>query len=235
MTFLARIQDFSQTRLTGAIEGLAALLCLVPAVGFLLAWHMQLDLKAFTTFVTVPALLALMGCELWMAAHRPTLLKRVAAGLVGGIAATAVFDAVRLGAAALFQSAPDHVPMVGQHLLHETIGIAPTAKALLLGYGYHYFLVGALLGVAVALVAGRVRRSLGLAAGLALGTAFAWLPQMQLLSVGTGHMLDTVLVTLVAASAAAGLVYATVLGRVQPPTKGRLHVHFLRQTHAEIR
>jgi hypothetical protein len=48
-------------------------------------------------------------------------------------------------------------------------------------------------------------------------------------------MLDTVLVTLVAASAAAGLVFATVLDRVQPPTKGRLHVHFLRQVHAEIR
>lgn len=235
MTFLARIQDFSQTRLTGAIAGLAALLCLVPAVGFLLAWHMQLDLRTFTTFATVPALLALMGLELWMAAHRPALLKRVAAGLVAGVAATAAFDAIRLGAASLFHSAPDYVPMVGQHLLHETIGIAPTAKALLLGYGYHYMLVGALLGVAVALVAGRVRRALGLVAGLALGAAFAWLPQMQLLSVGTGHALDTVLVTLVAASAAAGLVFATVLDRVQPATKGRLHVHFLRQSHAEIR
>lgn len=207
-----------RTTYAAHVDLMTAALCLVPAIGFLLAWHMQVDLRTFTAVVTVPALVALMACEMWMASKAPQLFNRVARGLVGGVAATLAFDLVRLPGAYLVKGAPDFVPMIGQHLTQEMIGIAPSLKALLLGYGYHYVLMGALLGVAYALVAGRVRRAWALPAGLGLGLAFALLPQFQLLSVATGFSLQTAIAIALGAFGLAGAVLGAVVhsGRGTP-------------------
>lgn len=210
MTFITRIQNFAANQLAGRLDLIVAALCLIPTLGFLMAWHMQVDLKLFTAFVTVPALIALMACEVWMVNKAPELFNRVASGLVGGVVATLALDALRVPAAYLLKGAPDYVPMVGQNLMHEMVGIAPSLKAVVLGYGYHYLLMGALLGAAYALVAGRVRRSWSLPAGLVAGVAFAFLPQFQMLAVATGFSLPVAMAIVAVgfglAGAALGLV-----------------------------
>jgi hypothetical protein len=214
MTTFNRIQ----TALTDRIDLVTAALALVPSAGFLLAWHMQLDLAHFAAVAILPALVALMACETWMATHRPEMLRRLVAGLVGGMAATALFDAIRLPAAYLAKGAPDFVPMIGQFFLHETIGIAPTAKAVMLGYAFHYLLIGALVGGAYGLVAGRMHRSWAALAGVVVGLGFTLLPQFQLLAVASGFSLLTAGAVMMAAFAGAGLVLGTVVKRLDRPS-----------------
>ncbi|MNS34077.1 hypothetical protein D3C72_661990 [compost metagenome] len=231
MTQLTHLTD----RFTSHLDWLVAALCLVPAVGFVLAWHMQVDFATFARFAILPALLALVACETWMARKAPAMLKRLAVGLMGGLVATAAFDLVRLPASLLFKGAPDYVPLVGQHLLGETIGIAPTAKAVMIGYGFHYLLMGALLGGAYALLAGRVHAAWGLGAGLLLGVAFAALPQFQLLSVGSGFSVEVAMAVVVAAFGAAGAILGTVvdgLGRANPTVTP---IGFWRETPIEAK
>ena len=230
MTFVARVREMAQDRM----DLLAAALCLVPTAGFLLAWHMQVDLAAFTAFVTVPALFALMGAEAWMARRQPQLLQRLCHGLLGGVAATLAFDALRLPLAYLAKGAPDFVPLIGQHLVGETIGIAPTAKAMLLGYGYHYMLVGALLGAAYALVSGRVRRPWGVAAGLGAGLIGVSLPQFQLFSVGMGYTLEAAAAVTLAGLGLAGIVLGTVVERLERRPR-LLPVTFLREEQVKAK
>lgn len=233
MALLTRTQDFRWDRVTGCIDLAAAALCLVPTLGFVLAWHMQADLATFTLMATLPALVALMACEAWMAQRSPLLFNRFSSGLLGGIVATLALDAVRLPAAYAFKGAPDFVPLIGQHLLGEPIGIAPTMAAMVLGYGYHYLLVGALLGAAYSLVAGRGRWQWSLGAGLAAGVAFALLPQFQLLSLATGFPQGLSQGLLVAGFGLAGGLLGLVVQRLGRTTANVLHVVFLRESPIE--
>lgn len=223
MTTFNRIQ----TALTDRLDLVTAALALIPATGFLLAWHMQLDLGRFAAVAILPALVALMACETWMATHRPELLRRLVAGLLGGMAATAAFDAIRLPAAYLAKGAPDYVPMIGQFFLHEMVGIAPSAKAVMLGYAFHYLLIGALVGAAYGLVAGRMHRSWAAIAGVVAGLGFVALPQFQLLTVATGFSLVAAGAIMMAAFGVAGLVLGTVVKRVDRPSYRVGHVTWL--------
>lgn len=214
----------SADRLDAAARFATAALCLVPTVGFLLAWHMQVDLGAFTRLAIMPALLLLSLAQLRLAKRDSSRFQRYAAGIVGGVAATLAFDAVRLPAALLFKGAPDYVPLIGQLLLNETIGIAPSASAIAVGYGFHYVLMGALLGGAFALVTGRGVKRLAPLAGAAVGVGFALLPQFQLLALAKGFTLSTAMLVLVVAFTVAGLV----LGRALRSGERALNVAFLR-------
>lgn len=218
----------------GLVALIAATLCLVPLIGFVLAWHMRVDLRDFTLFATIPALLAIGACELFLVRKSPMLFNRFAAGLTGGLLATLAFDLVRLPAAYLVKGAPDYVPMIGQHLANETIGIAPTTTAMVLGYGYHYLLIGALAGAAYSLTLGRGRWYWGALAGLAIAVAFIALPQAQLLTVATGFDLTTASLTWVAAFVAGGAVLGGVVQALCRTATNVLYVVFMREEPVEV-
>lgn len=214
---------------TGLVALAAALLCVLPTIGFMLAWQQLVDLAAYTRFVTVPALVLLAVCEYYLTRRSPLLFNRFAAGLVGGIVATLVFDLVRYLPTYAMHGAPDYVPMIGQYLTHEMIGIAPTTRAVLLGYAYHYVLVGALLGAAYSLVVGRGRWVWGLVLGALAAIAFDLLPQAQLLVTATGYRLETALGTWAIAFLAAGTVMGLVVRRWGATRANVLSVVFLRE------
>lgn len=186
MSYSPRVQPFRWDVPTGAVAVAAALCCLVPTIGFLLAWHMAVDLGAFTLFATVPALVGLAVCEAILVRKSPLLFNRLASGLAGGLAGVLAFDLVRVPGEYAFKGAPDYVPLIGQHLLGDPIGIAPTGLAIAVGYAYHYILMGALLGAAYSLVLGRGRWYWASALGLLAAVAFLALPQAQLLTLARG-------------------------------------------------
>lgn len=219
---------------TGVVALAASILCLVPLVGFLLAWHMQVDLRTYTLVATVPALILLGLCEGYLVRKSPLLFNRFAAGLVGGLLATLAFDIVRLPATLLFKGAPDYVPLIGQHLVHETIGIAPTAKAVAIGYGYHYVLVGALVGAAYSLTLGKGRWYWGALLGLAAAIGFIALPQTQLLTLAEGFDLTTAGLNWVAAFTAAGAVLGGVVQWLCRTATNVLYVVFMREEPVEV-
>jgi hypothetical protein len=229
-----RDRSFKWDLSAGLVALIASTLCLVPLIGFLLAWHMQVDLRSFTLFATIPALVALGACELFLVRKSELLFNRFAAGLTGGLLATLAFDLVRLPATMLFKGAPDYVPMIGQHLVRETIGIAPSATATALGYGYHYLLIGALAGAAYSLTLGRGRWDWGALAGLALGIGFIALPQAQLLTVGRGFDLTTASLTWVAAFVAGGAVLGGVVQALCRTATNVLYVVFMREEPVEV-
>jgi hypothetical protein len=226
----ARGNSFKWNLSAGAEELVAAVLCLVPLTGFLLAWHMQVDLRTFTVAATLPALLLLVLMEGHLGRKSPLLADRFATGLVGGLVATLVFDLLRLPSTLLFHGTPDFVPLIGQHLLHETIGIAPSVQAVVLGYGYHYLLIGALVGAAYALTVGRGRWHWAALMGLAAGVAFIELPQARLLTVGSGFDMTTASLCWVAAFTAAG---AALGGAVQLLCRSAMNVLTIVFMHEE--
>lgn len=219
---------FQWDRTTGLVAVAAAILCLVPTVGFLLAWHQQLELKAFVSFVVLPALLGLGACELYLVSKSPLLFNRLASGLAGGLAATLALDAIRVPAAYLMKGLPDHVPMIGQYYLGEAVGIAPTWQAFAVGYGYHYLLMGALLGAAYALIVGTGRLRFAVGLGVACGVAFATLPQFQLLAVATGFALPAATAIVAFAVSIGGLALGGVVSRLGRTRANALRVAFLR-------
>lgn len=226
--------SFQWDMTTGLVALAAAVLSLVPLVGFLLAWHMQVDLRIYTMVATVPALILLGLCEGVMMKKSPLLFNRFAAGLVGGLLATLAFDMVRLPGAWLMHGAPDFVPLIGQHLVHETIGIAPTLKATLLGYGYHYLLDGALVGAAYSLTLGRGRWAWGTALGLVAGLIFVALPQAQLLTVAMGYDLTTAGLFWTAGLTLAGTVLGLVVEALCRTVTTVFSVVFLREEPVEV-
>lgn len=225
--------QFQWDRPTAAVALTAAALCLVPTAGFLLAWHQLVDLRAFAAWAILPALALLALCEAFMVARSPLLINRLATGLLGGVAATAALDLVRVPAAYVFHAMPDHVPLIGQYYLHETVGIAPSVSATALGYGFHYLLMGALLGAAYALVAGAGRRVTALGLGTVAGLAFAALPQFRLLAVATGFDLPVAATLGALAFVAAGLVLGLVVRSTGRTRGNALRVVFLRDVPVE--
>jgi hypothetical protein len=219
---------------SGLVALIAAALCLVPLVGFVVAWHMQVDLRMFTLAATLPALLALAVCEAFLVRKSPMLFNRFGAGLIGGLLATVAFDLVRVPAAWLFKGAPDYVPMIGQHMRSETIGIAPTLAANMVGYGYHYLLVGALAGAAYSLTLGKGRWYWGAIAGLVAGVAFVLLPQARLLTVATGFDLTTASAIWIAAFAIGGAVLGAVVHALCRTATNVLYVVFMREEPVEV-
>ena len=218
---------------TGVVAIVAAVLCLVPTLGFLMAWHMQVDLRTFTLFATLPALVLLGACELFLVNKSPLLFNRFATGLVGGVAATLALDLIRLPGELLFKGAPDWVPMIGQHLVGDIIGIAPSPTAVLLGYGYHYLLIGALQGAAYSLVLGRGRWYWGTALGAVAGVIMAVLPQAQLLTVARGFDLMVASALWVTAFTVAGTVLGAVVQRLGRTVTNAFYVVFMREEQVE--
>ena len=228
-----RSQTFKWDQGSGVVALLAAALCMVPALGFLLAWHQLVDLTDYTLYATVPALLALGACELFLVRKSPALFNRFAAGLVGGIAATAAFDLVRWPSTWLFKGAPDYVPMIGQYMTGEVVGIAPTIQAVAIGYGYHYLLIGSLLGAAYSLTLGKGRWYWAAFMGLAMAVGFSLLPQVQLLTLATGFDLITASLTWVAAFTAGGAVLGWMVQWLCRTRTNAIYVVFMRETPVE--
>lgn len=233
MAFTGRAQSFKWDTSTGLVAIAAAVLCLVPTIGFLMAWHMQVDLRAFTLFATLPALLALGACELFLVRKSPLLFNRFATGLVGGLIATLALDLIRIPASQLFKGAPDWVPMIGQHLVGDMIGIAPTTEALVLGYGYHYLLIGALQGAAYSLILGRGRVHWGTMVGVVAGLVMLALPQARLLTVATGFDLVTASAIWLVAYTVAGTVLGAVVQRLGRTVTNAFYVVFMREEQIE--
>jgi hypothetical protein len=218
---------------TGLATLAAAALCLIPTAGALAAWHMQADLASVLRFAIIPALLLLGALEAFLVRRSPLLFNRLAAGLAGGVVATVGLDLVRLPATFFFHALPDFVPTLGQLVLGETIGIAPSAAAVAVGYGYEYLLIGALLGGAYSLVLGKGRWQRGLAVSLIAGLAFAALPQFQLTVVGMGFDLAVASATAVGAFAAAGLLLGALVERFGRTRANAFRVVFLRTAPVE--
>lgn len=218
---------------TGAVAIAAAALCLVPTLGFMLAWHMQVDLRAFTLFATLPALVLLGVCEFFLVSKSPLLFNRFATGLVGGLAATLALDLVRLPGEFLFKGAPDWVPMIGQHLVGDIIGIAPTPEAVLLGYGYHYLLIGALQGAAYSLILGRGRWYWGTIVGAVAGLVMILMPQAQLLAVARGFDLFAASAIWLVAFAVGGTALGAVVQRLGRTVTNAFYVVFMREELVE--
>jgi hypothetical protein len=218
----------------GLATCVAAILCLIPTIGFLAAWHMHADLPGWTRWATLPALLALAAVEYYLVRRHPVLFNRFAAGLVGGVAAMAALDLVRLPFAWLAKGAPDWVPLIGQHLAREPIGIMPTTTAATLGYGYHYLLVGALVGATYSLLVGKGRWHWALIAGGVVGLAFSALPQARLLAVATGFDPMAAGAVWMAGFLAAGAVLGLVVQRLGRTTTNALYVVFLREEPLEV-
>lgn len=234
MTRTERTPAFRWDLPTGLASCAAALLCLVPTIGFLAAWHMAVELPSWTRMVTLPAILALAAVEVYLVRRHPVLFNRFATGLVGGLAACAALDLVRLPFAWLVKGAPDWVPLIGQHLAREPIGIMPTATAMGLGYGYHYLLVGALVGATYSLVMGKGRWYWAMLAGGVAGLAFLALPQARLLAVATGFDAMTAGAIWMAAFLVAGAVLGLVVQALGRTTANALYVVFLREEPLEV-
>jgi hypothetical protein len=214
---------------TAGLASLAAgVLCLVPTLGVLAAWHMQVDMAAFMRFAVLPTLVLLAACEFYLINRHPLLFNRLAAGLVGGLAATAAFDLIRLPATYVFHLAPDFVPVWGQLLLGEMVGVAPSTGAIALGYAISYLLVGTLVGAADSLTLGRSTWRLGLALGLAAGLAFTLLPQFGLLTVAMGFAIFPASASVTAASTLGGLVLGAVVQRLGRTRANVINIVFLR-------
>jgi len=217
----------------GLVAVLAAGLALVPTLGWLLALQMRVELGTFTRLATLPALVALAACELYLTRRSPLLFQRFAGGLVGGLVATAAFDLVRAPATFFTHGAPDLAPVIGQHLRGETIGIAPTGAALALGYAYEYLLIGALLGAAYALAVGRGRWYWAGIAGVVAAVGFTQLPQVRLMAFAEGFPLTSAMAALGAALVVAGVVLGLVVQRFGRTTANVLYVVFLREAPVE--
>ena len=234
MAIFDRARSFTWTFNMGLVALLAATFCLVPTAGWLLAWHMQLDLGAFMLYAVVPALVALAACELYLASRSPLLFNRLVAGLVGGVAGMLAFDLVRLPGAYMAKWAPDWVPLIGQHLLDETIGIAPTMRASALGVGYHYLLIGALMGAAYSLILGKGRWWWASATALVAGIGFMFLPQARLLTVATGFDLIVANITWAIAFAVGGAVLGGVVQWLGRTRTNAFYVVFAREKPVEV-
>lgn len=234
MAIFDRARAFKWTYTMGLVALIAATLALVPTLGWLLAWHMQVELEAFMLYAVVPALVALTACEIYLASRSPLLFNRLVAGLVGGLLGMLAFDVVRLPGAYMAKWAPDWVPLIGQHLIDETIGIAPTVRASLLGVGYHYLLIGALLGAAYSLVLGRGRWWWAAATSLAFGIAFMFLPQAQLLTVARGFDPITANLTWLVAFAVGGAVLGGVVQWLGRTRTNAFYVVLARETPVEV-
>lgn len=219
---------------TGLATLVAAALCLIPAIGFLAAWHMAADLPTWTRWATLPAILALAAVEVYLVRRHPVLFNRFAAGLVGGVAAAAALDLVRLPFAWLVKGAPDWVPLIGQHLGREPIGIMPTTSAVALGYGYHYLLVGALVGATYSLLVGKGRWYWAMIAGGVVGLGFVALPQARLLAVATGFDAMGAGAVWMAAFLVAGAVLGAVVQALGRTRTNALYVVFLREEPLEV-
>lgn len=219
---------------TGLATCAAALLCLLPVVGFVASWHMLADLASWTRLVTLPALLALGALELYLVRRHPALFNRFATGLVGGVAAAAALDVVRLPFAVFVKGAPDWVPTLGQNLIHETVGIAPTGTAALLGYGYHYLLIGALLGATYSLLVGKGRWYWAMIAGGLAGLGFIALPQARLTAFAMGFDPMAAGAIWMCAFLAAGAVMGGVVQALGRTTTNALYVVFLREEPLEV-
>jgi hypothetical protein len=230
---MVRTQGFRWDFPVGLVALIAAVLALVPTLGWLLALHMRVDLGAFTRFATLPALLALAACEVYLTRRSPLLFQRFASGLVGGVAGTAAFDVVRAPATFFFHGAPDLAPMLGQYLRGETFGIQPTTTAWVLGYAYQYMLVGALVGAAYALALGRGRWYWAAIAGVLAGAGFTQLTPVRMLAFAEGYTLTTALTTLGVAIAAGGLVLGLVVQALGRTSTNALYVVFLREERVE--
>lgn len=233
MSLGGRSLSFRWDRRTGTLALVGAALALVPQVGFLLAWHMLTSLGMFTMVATVPALVALGGIEFALARRSRLLFNRFAIGLLGGIAGTVAFDVVRLPLAYGARLAPDYVPAIGQYLVGETIGIAPTSQAVFIGYVYHYLLVGALVGAAYSLLLGRKPWYVATAVAMVAGLAFILLPQYQLLAIARGFDLAVACGVQLLAFAAAGTVTGAVVERFGRTRANAFRVVFLRETPVE--
>lgn len=234
MTRTERLPSFRWDLSTGLATCAAAVLCLVPTIGFLVAWHMAVELPTWTRWATLPALFALAGVEYYLVSRHPALFNRLATGLVGGLAAVAALDVVRLPFAWLMKGAPDWVPLIGQYLAREPIGIMPSTTALALGYGYHYLLVGALLGATYSLTLGRGRWYWAMLIGGVCGLGFMALPQARLLAVATGF--DPVFAggVWLGAFLVAGAVLGAVVQALGRTTTNALYVVFLREAPLEV-
>jgi hypothetical protein len=219
---------------TGLATCAAALLCLVPIVGFLASWHMLADLPTWTRMIALPALLALGALEIYLVRRHPVLFNRFAAGLVGGLAGAAALDVVRLPFAVFVKGAPDWVPLLGQSLIRETIGIAPTGTAAMLGYGYHYLLIGALVGATYSLLVGKGRWYWAMIAGGIAGLAFIALPQARLLAFATGFDPMVAGAVWMCAFLAGGAVLGAVVQALGRTTTNALYVVFLREEPLEV-
>lgn len=234
MTRHERAGSFRWDLATGLATCLAAILCLVPTIGFLASWHMAADLPAWTRWATLPAILGLAALEFYLVRRHPVLFNRLAAGLVGGVAAVAALDLVRLPFAWLTKGAPDWVPLIGQFLGREPIGIMPTTTAATLGYGYHYLLIGALLGATYSLIVGKGRWYWAMLAGGVLGLGFVALPQARLLAVATGFDAMTAGAVWMAAFLAGGAVLGAVVQALGRTRTNALYVVFLREEPLEV-
>ncbi len=234
MTRNERAPAFRWDLPTGLATCAAAVLCLVPTIGFLTAWHLAVELPTWTRWATLPAMLALAVVEYYLVSRHPALFNRFTAGLIGGVAAVAAFDLVRLPFAWLVKGAPDWVPLIGQHLAREPIGIMPTTTAVALGYGYHYLLVGALVGATYSLIMGKGRWYWAMLAGGVLGLAFLALPQARLLAVATGFDPMNAGAVWMVAFLVAGAVLGAVVQALGRTTTNALYVVFLREEPLEV-
>lgn len=233
MSLYGRAPAFKWDFSTGLASVLAAVLCFVPLVGFLAAWHMRVELPQFTRAGVLPALVLLAVCEWYLVRRSPLLFNRFASGLVGGLVATLLFDLVRVPGALAMKGAPDLAPVIGQHLTGEAIGIAPSMKAIALGYGYEYLLVGALLGAAYSLILGRGRWYWGTICGLVAGIGFVSLPQFGLFSVAEGFSLPMASAFYLVAFLVAGTALGAVVQRLGRTTTNAFYVVFLREERVE--
>lgn len=233
MSFAGRPATFRWDLGSGVVSVLAAVLCLVPTLGFLAAWHLQVTLADFTRWATIPALLALAACEFYLVRRSPLLFNRLASGLVGGLVATFAFAVFHAVGSWVFGGAPDFGPVVGQHLRGELIGIAPSAPATGLGYAYEYLLMGSLLGGAYSLLIGRGRWYWAMACGIVAGIGFVLLPQFRLFTVAMGFSLGTVSAIYVVSAVLAGAVLGAVVHRLGRTQANAFYVVFLREEQVE--
>lgn len=232
MNLTSRTAPFQWDLPTGLVSVVAAVLCLVPLAGFLLAWHMQTSLPAFTRFAILPALVLMAAGEWYLVQRSPLLFNRLVSGLMGGLAGALAFDAVRF-LASFGHNAPDLTPVIGQHLTGELVGVMPSTAATAIGYGYGYLLIGALLGAAYSLTMGKGRWYWAAGCGLLGALAFVALPQFQLFSVAEGYNLGTAAAIYGVAIVVGAAVTGAVVQRLGRTRANAFYVVFLREDQIE--
>lgn len=141
------------TRLLVAGCGMLPVAALVPAIA---GW---IPLAGFTCLATVPAWIALVA----LASRSPSWRRALCAVLLAGMAATLIYDAVRLPLTAL-GGLRDGIPNIGRMLVGDLSDTS--AFTWTLGYFYRYLGDGG--GLALAYFMGR---RFGVRSGLAFGAA----------------------------------------------------------------
>ena len=174
----------------------------------------KMSVLAVTLLIPSVVLLAVVFA---IAAYRchPRLASRLLGGAAAGIVATVALEVVRIASFRL-GGMPGDLPRLMGVLLTDRFMLGPSLVSDFFGYAYHFW-NGACFGVIFAVLFGRRKLIWAVGYGALIGLGFLASPAVKAMGVGfMGTQMPTMIVTIVIAHLAYGLVLGALLRRWLP-------------------